>query len=615
MIGLNFMLIPTQLRCAMLFTRFIIGFLLFAAPSLAHAQGEPVSTGNFSYTVSIHGAPPKTEKELLELTEAQKQKDNPPPTLYLLQRRLDADAETLIKALHAIGYYDARVNASLDSEKQPSKAVFSVTAGEAYSLQSIRIIADPRSETENIALPDPDTLELTLGSTVDYKAIEAATDTVRDAVHRENCLRSVRVRVHLRVDTSSKTAEAVYRVRAGEKASFGAVTVEGLQTVEQPYIDRKIPWETGECYKPQKVEELHVALLQTGLFSTSEVDVAETPDENGDYPVTIVLKERAQRTIKAGIGYATEEGLDFKPSWEHRNFFGQGEKVIIESTLSSFLQSLKGRLERPDFVRRNQKLVLESEVAQSETDAYDSTSIGAMAQVARPLGKHLKGALGIAYALKRVDDEGLDSGEETFSLVSFPSYIEHSTRDNVLDPTKGHVLRLDAEPYVETLNSGNVFFKTQGSARFYHQHETIPLKPTWAFRGTVGSIMGSARGDLPADERFYSGGGGSVRGYGYQLLGPLTDGTPEGGRSLVEFSGELRLRVSESVGIVPFVDAGNVYNEPYPEFDGDLFYAAGLGLRYYTGFGPFRFDMAFPLDKRDGVDDSYQIYLSFGQSF
>jgi translocation and assembly module TamA len=279
------------------------------------------------------------------------------------------------------------------------------------------------------------------------------------------------------------------------------------------------------------------------------------------------------------------------------------------------LQSIKGKLERPDFLRKSQTLILQSEIAQSETDAYDVTSLSASAQLSRPLAKNLTGALGIAYALKRVDDDGLNSGEETFSLVSFPSFLEHSTRDNTLDPTKGHVLRLDVEPYVETLNTGNVFLKTQGTARFYHQHSTIPLKPTWALRGTVGSITGSSRSDLPADERFYSGGGGSVRGYGYQLLGPLTNGTPDGGRSLVEFSAELRLRASESVGIVPFVDAGNVYNEPYPEFDGDLYYAAGLGLRYYTGFGPFRFDVALPLDKRDGVDDSFQIYLSFGQSF
>lgn len=587
-------------------------------PARAHEldnQAQP-KVGNFSYEAHIEGEPKDTEEELLALTEAMKQKDNPPPTLYLLQRRLDSDAETLTKAMHAKGFYDARVTASLNTEKEPYKATFTINKGEVYILESIRIVLDTRSEnSEEVILPEPDLLKPKIGGAVNYQALQKARDDVRSRVYKANCLRTVRVQVHLRVNTTDKIAEAIYRVRAGREAKFGTLTVDGLQTIEQPYIDRKIPWEQGECYKPAKVENLQVSLLQTNLFSTSEIDVAETPDSNGEYPVKLTVKERAQRTIKAGIGYATEEGLDFKPSWEHRNFFGQGEKVTFEGTLSTFLQSLTARFERPDFMRKDQTLVLESEISQSETDAYDATSIGGSAQLSRPLGDNLTGGLGIAYALKRVDDDGTASGEETFSLLSFPGYLEHSTRDSALDPTEGHVLRIDAEPYIETLNTGDVFLKTQGTAKFYYQHESLPLKPVWAVRGTVGSIIGSGRGDLPADERFYSGGGGSVRGYGYQRLGPLTDGSPDGGRSLVEVSGELRLRASESIGVVPFIDAGNVYNEPHPKFDGDMFVAAGLGLRYFSDFGPFRFDVAVPLDKRDGVDDDFQIYLSFGQAF
>lgn len=571
--------------------------------------------GDFSYTVEAEGVSKDIAKELLALTEAQKQKDNPPPTVYLLKRRLEDDLTILVKALHARGFYDAKASASLNITQKPYRATFKLTTGEAYILQSVRVVLEPRSETQDVVLPAPDTLSLGIGGAVNYETLQNGRNTVRSRIYDANCLRTVRVRPHLRVDTAAKTAEAIYRVNAGKEAKFGPISIDGLQTVKQPYVDRKIPWETGDCYKPSKVEDLQVRLLQTNLFSTSDIKVADEPLENGEYPVSLTVKERAQRTIKAGIGFATEEGLDFKPAWEHRNFFGEGEKFTLEGTISTFLQSIKGRLERPDFLQKKQTLVLESQLAQSETDAYDSTSLSALAQVSRPLGDNLTGALGVAYALKQVDDDGANSGEATFSLVSFPSYLEHNTRDSALDPGKGHVLRGDVEPYIETLNNGDVFVKTQGTAKFYHRHESIPLKPTWAVRGTVGSIWGSANGDLPADERFYSGGGGSVRGYGYQMLGPVTDGSPDGGRSLIEFSGELRLRVTDSIGVVPFLDAGNVYNDIYPKFDGDLFYAAGLGLRYFTGFGPFRFDVAFPLDRRDEYDDEYQIYLSFGQSF
>lgn len=596
----------------------LITVLTSPSPSARAEEDEDVisvaTVGDYRYDVSISGAPQESGKSLLALTDAQQKNDSPPPTLYLLQRRLDRDAETLTKALQAMGYYDASVTTSLEAEEKPYQAHFSIVPGEVYILESVRVLLDPRSETEKVVLPEAGELGIPIGGAVDYAAILNARTTVRDAVHKANCLRSVRVRPFLRIDTSGKEAEAIYRVRTGKEARFGPVTVEGLETVQQSYIDRKLPWKQGECYKPSHIEDLQVKLLQTNLFSTSEITVAEESDENGEFPVKITLRERAHRTIKAGIGYATEEGLDFRPAWEHRNFFGEGEKLTIDSTLSNFMQSLHGKLERPDFLRNSQTLVLESELAQAETDAYDSTSLSASAQLTRPLAKNLTGGLGVAYALKRVKEDGLNQSEDTFSLVSLPSFLEHSTRNSIIDPTKGHLLRLDVEPFVETLNNGATFVKTQGSARFYHQHSTVPLEPTWAFRAIVGSIVGSSSANIPADERFYSGGGGSVRGYAFQSLGPLTDGNPDGGRSVVEFSAELRLRVTESFGVVPFVDAGNVYSEPYPEFQDDLFYAAGLGFRYFSDFGPFRLDIATPLNRRDS-DDSFQLYISFGQAF
>jgi translocation and assembly module TamA len=601
----------------------IIAALWVVASAQAQEENSPntapaplkTASSEFRYEISIEGAPKGTKEKLLAITEAEKQKSNPPPTRYLLKRRLDTDAQTLVKALHAIGFYDAQATASLATDTLPYRATFTLTPGDAYILKSVRVVLAPRSDTTDVTLPNPDTLSLGIGGAVNYETIQNGRNAVRSRVYAANCLRMVRVRAHLRVDTSAKTAEAIYRVHAGKEARFGPLTVEGLKTVKQPYVNRKLTWQQGECYKPSKIEDLQVRLLQTNLFSTTDIAVAEEPLDNGEYPVTLTLRERPQRTIKAGIGFATEEGLDFKPSWEHRNLFGEGEKFTLAGTLSTFLQSIKGRLERPDFMRRDQTLVLESELAQATTDAYDSTSLSGLAQLSRPLDEHLTGALGVAYALKQVDDDGGNSGQETFSLLSFPGYLEHNTRDDALDPSRGHLLRADVEPYIETLNTGDIFVKTLGSARFYHRHETIPFAPTWAVRGTVGSIWGSANNDLPADERFYSGGGGSVRGYGYQLLGPINNGSPNGGRSLIEFSGELRLRVTESVGVVPFIDAGNVYKDIYPKFDGDLFYAAGLGLRYFTDFGPFRFDVAFPLDQREAYDDAYQIYLSFGQSF
>jgi translocation and assembly module TamA len=135
-----------------------------------------------------------------------------------------------------------------------------------------------------------------------------------------------------------------------------------------------------------------------------------------------------------------------------------------------------------------------------------------------------------------------------------------------------------------------------------------------AGRAKVGSILGGTPSGVPASRRYYAGGGGSVRGYVYQGVGPyFPDDTPAGGLSLMEVSGEVRHDLTSRWGIVAFVDAGAVGTSQTPDFT-DLSVGVGLGVRYNLGFGPIRFDLAVPLNPRED-DPSYQIYVSIGQSF
>jgi translocation and assembly module TamA len=136
-----------------------------------------------------------------------------------------------------------------------------------------------------------------------------------------------------------------------------------------------------------------------------------------------------------------------------------------------------------------------------------------------------------------------------------------------------------------------------------------------AGRVNVGAIAGSQRNRIPADERFYAGGGGSIRGYEHQKVGPLRDDTPLGGRSLLEFSIEARTRISNRFGIVPFIDGGTVFESAYPTFGRTLRWGAGIGFRYFSPIGPIRFDVAVPLNRRSGIDKAFQIYISLGQAF
>jgi translocation and assembly module TamA len=158
------------------------------------------------------------------------------------------------------------------------------------------------------------------------------------------------------------------------------------------------------------------------------------------------------------------------------------------------------------------------------------------------------------------------------------------------------------------------FLKTQFEGRHYRMLWDR-YRMSSAARLTLGSIDGAAVDSVPADERFYAGGGGSIRGYEYQSVGPQVNGVPAGGDKLLEFSLELRLQPGNRLGYVAFVDGGSVYNELLDDYTRPLSYGAGFGLRWFTGIGPLRADLAYPINPSANQVERIQFYISLGQAF
>jgi translocation and assembly module TamA len=173
---------------------------------------------------------------------------------------------------------------------------------------------------------------------------------------------------------------------------------------------------------------------------------------------------------------------------------------------------------------------------------------------------------------------------------------------------------LGLAPYQDVIGRDINFYKLRASGTRY-----VPLgrRPEidLAGRVTLASILGEERSDIPADERLYAGGGGTIRGYAFQSVGPLDGKTPLGGRSLAVTSAELRWRLNPEFGLVAFIDGGTAFEGVYFDSKEDVLWSAGVGFRYFTPVGPLRFDLAFPMDRRRGTDDAYQFYISLGQAY
>ena len=406
---------------------------------------------------------------------------------------------------------------------------------------------------------------------------------------------------------------------AGPIAPFGPTTVEGAQSVDSAFIARMTGIPDGEQYDPAALAAAEKRLRALEVFSSVTVRGADSLSADGAVPVEVNVSERKHRYLGIGATYSSTDGGGMEAYWGHRNLFGRAEKLRIEGSLNGLGETSEAEdmtwrgailFEKPGVLGPASKFTSKLEVEQEDPDAYRRFSV--------------EGAVGISYELteQQTVSAGIDVEYATLTdsfnvdletiTVALPLEYVRDTRDNKLNPTTGTRLSLLVEPAYE-INSGATFVKLHAEASAYRALDA-EKRFVAAGRIAAGSIYGADLASIPANRRFYAGGGGSVRGYGYQDIGPVdATGKPTGGRSVLESSAELRIGVTDTIGIVPFIDAGLV--SANQDFSGAEFkVGAGLGLRYSTPFGPLRIDVAVPLNKGP-LDPDYGIYAGIGQAF
>jgi translocation and assembly module TamA len=463
---------------------------------------------------------------------------------------------------------------------------------------------------------ETDTLRSKVGENVSAANIVEDAVDVLDRVGKRACLLELDVSPLLRLYENRRRAELVFRIKHGAVANFGETIVSGTQKVDKDVVLHNVSWKQGECYRESKVNDTRTNLINNQLFSSVTIKHPNVPDAQGQVPMTVEVKERAVRTLRAGTSYSSDQGVVLNGGWEHRNFFGGGQRFNADVSVGQEEQSLQTGLRLPNFLDDDQTLALRAGVKHEDTDAYTADTIDTGVTLERKLARNWRGGLGVGFTLTETDDAL--SGNSQYGLLSFPGFVEYDSRRNVLDPKRGIFANVTVTPYTETFGDGGQFLKTQGTFQTYlsaPKQVSIPLSPTLALKVAGGTITGGDGQDVPADIRFYAGGGGSVRGYGYQTLGPRVNNVVVGGSSFVAGSAEARLRFTEELGGVVFMDAGNAFADTAPDEQAKLYTSVGVGARYFTSIGPIRADLAIPMNGKDIGAAGYALYISIGQSF
>ncbi|MEH6527900.1 MAG: autotransporter assembly complex family protein [Sneathiella sp.] len=582
-----------------------------AADRSANVSSTDEVRTNFDYNVTVEGAPSDEIEELiLKSSRLEQLEDHSLPSIAAVRRRAEEDKEIFNKVLRSEGYYDNEVTYWIDVASETLDIKFTIIPGTRFRVTKFDIVYKETAEA-------PDTLELDdLGIEVGMPARSASILSAQRSaliiLANRGFPDATLVDQEVIVDFAIDGMDVTLTIDAGPRLKMGALKFDGLKTVEERYLRRISEWQPGILYDASILNTLRRRYLRTGLFTSVQLE-ARTGDADGaTVPIVMKFVERDQRTIGIGGSASTSEGLGTQAYWEHRNFFGEGEKIRADLEVAEIRRGLRLSYTKPNYRKIDQNFNADIEYKHENTEAYKEDSISTYIGLDRIWRE--KWIIGIGITLEYANIEDNES-EEDFALAGLPMTARYDTTDDILDPTIGYRIGTAIIPYIGLNEVSPDFLRGEIDGSAYYpilKDKRLVL----AARGKIGVMAGDSANDIPATKRFYAGGGGSIRGYKYQTVGPLdSKNNPIGGRSLLEVGFEARMRITEDIGLVPFIEGGNVYESMVPDFSDEFLWGAGLGFRYYTAVGPIRFDVAVPLDRRKNVDDAFQFYISIGQAF
>ena len=495
-----------------------------------------------------------------------------------------------------------------------------VDPGVQFHFGSLQIVnRPPMAVEEDDIVATPEELGFRTGNVAEADIITRAETALAEAWRQLGYAKASVADRQVVADHTTRTLDVVLRVVPGAHASVGPLSVSGNENMDPDFIVRQTGLVPGQEYDPDDIAKARERLNRLDVFRSLRIEAAEAIPANGLLPFEIMVQEQALRRFGVGATLSTIDGLGVEGFWLHRNLFGHAERLRLDARVAGigypvdtdeFDYLFGGTFTMPGLFTPDTDLVARIAAERTVLPRYTQTSALASVGLTHMFSDEITFEGGFSVKAAHFYDDL--HGERDFVTAGVYGTATFDTRDDELDPTEGIFLTGTVEPGYEFLYENLIARATvEGRTYFgFGEDNTVVL----AARVRAGTLMGPDVSEIPPDLLYFAGGGGSVRGYGFRSIGvDGPGGTVVGGRYLLEGSLEARVRINDSFGAVGFVDGGFVANDTFPTID-DLRIGAGLGVRYYTPFGPLRLDLAVPLNKREG-DPDFGLYVGIGQSF
>jgi len=539
------------------------------------------------------------------------------------------DYRRIIAALYAQGYYGGAVNILVAGREATTLAADArlpdpvdvrvvVSPGPLFRFNRVNIVNQAPLTT------DPDD-EVTPPSSEGYGAGEVARSTVilraeqlvREAWRQQGYAKAEIVDRQVVADHTNNTVDATITVAPGRLAAIGDIAVTGTENMDPAFVREQTGLLPGQEYDPDDLERANKRLSRLEVFRALRIREADAIAPTGLLPLEIIVQEQALRRFGVGATYSTVDGLGLEGFWLHRNLFGRAERLRLDAKVAGigfpietaeFDYAFGGTFTKPGIFTPDTDLVASIGAERSVLTNYTETSATARLGLTHLLTDEITLEGGASFEQARFDDV---FGTRDFSTIGLYAGATADFRDDPTNATEGFFLTGQIEPFYEA-SYGNFGLRAVGEARGYYSFSDDDFF-VLAGRFKAGVLAGPDLSEVPPDKLFFAGGGGSVRGYAFKSIGVDGPDGVTGGRYLLEASAEARVKVTNDIGVVAFADAGYVAADTFPGLE-DLRVGVGAGVRYYTGLGPLRLDVAFPLNKRDG-DADYALYVGIGQAF
>ena len=554
------------------------------------------------YQFSFKGEFPRDiEETLRQHTKTVSHIDRPPSSELGLKRRVEEDCDVIKEILKLYGYYSSKVTPEIKQKKNKRYQItFNLYTGPLFKISKLHVKGIEESS-----------FLLAVGSPLNAYDLLQMRQRILKKLHNEGYPFAQGTTPKIKISFQSVTGSVSLLIKPGDRLHFGATTIKGLSEVNRRYIRERLYWKEGEWFNKGAIKRTQQVLENSTLFERVSITYPSFKKEES-LPITIEVKESKFKTIGGGLNYSSHKGAGVMAEWQHRNIGGMGNLLTTSGFISTKERHAKITYKHFNFLSNKQTLTTSLEDGKEKTKAYTNLYQSAKIKLYHPFSKY---HVNFSYGSELTREKASRSNNENlFVILSFPLQMTWKKTNTLYYPSIGKKLHYTIVPSFNLSEENLQFLLQQMKFNLY-----FPIVKKGKISGNlsvnIASITGASTQKIAPPNRLYGGSEENLRGYGYMSVSPLEGNKPIGGRSMLIYGFDIHTPIFDKISGGPFFEIGNIFDSTLPKFDQKLLKSTGLTLSYLSAIGPLNVTLAFPMDKRKGLDSSMQLYLTFAKSF